>query len=1615
MRVAFTLHKPVPKMIKKKGRVTLFFSFLLFFLILLLPASLSALIVSEPYDQNKFAQLITSFSNVKDRSPGRIGAIQTAEFIKSQLKNLGYSTIGSQTFYLPVRQKGICTIKVGNEGQPLALDPFLSNAISPGTIPKPGLTAHVVYVGKGELKDFNDSTIKNAVVLMDLDSANNWINALSLGAKALIYIQGPNPDKFLFKDKTELSPVQFPKFVISTQKAKVLFGDFKNINTLKKSPEVTLISDIKWERTTAENIYCMIPGTDHELKDELIIIESFYDTAAFIPGRSPGADQACSIATLMDLAAYLKTNPTKRSVLLIATSGHGNSLQGMREFIWSLKLKSRQLKKMISNYDNAINESEKSLHLLDDYLGEKKLDADNLKLVQKNILDVIKTKIDDQSNRLMQLRLEEEPDEVQIKKLAARRMALKRLESKNDLTTLNNNESDLLKTLIPSAVEKLKKILKDSKTNTKNLTSSKKLRKLVKSKNIRMIISLHLSSHGNGIGAFNEGWLYDIKGSINTFSPYVKLNEILINSGKKAAGNLNSENILKDSLRPSLHRSWQSYFKDTPALGGEVSRLAGYLGLSFVTTNDARRLWDTPYDILETVDIKNAANQSRFISNLIKIIASVPDIAGTRPPRNGFATVKGRANFLRQGAVFADAPAPDSVILSFQGPGIFYNIVDESGEFLIKGVATKKTTLHKVIIEGYKFDKKTGNTIWAIDKRKTTKARYRVKVTKMYMETNLVMFPCSQTTILNLLEPRTFQYMTKLQILDARTDATPIRHWYSRIDTRSSLLSSIYLPPGTRLKLALSDTLLTKKLILINSNKNHSNKNRGNGYRIDEASTIAPTQYLAARDMWSLLDPRIDNLEEKGINNQKIRELRAHGNQALEDAKLNFKNLKYDKFFSSAGTSLALAGRVYDHVETIQKDVLYGVLFYIMLFAPFAFCLERFLFAFINIYKRIAGFLTILILLIAIIYNVHPAFELAYSPIVVILAFFIIGLSAMVTWIIFHNFENEMKRIQRQGKKQNEGEISLLKAFSASFFMGVNNLRRRKIRTVLTCTTLIILTFTIMSFTSVKNIRQHSKLLYNDQTPYQGLLMKQLNWKDLPPEAFKTIENTTASLMIAAPRAWLETESRTQSTRIPLRYENRTFEANGMIGLSPKEPEISSLSNFMTQGRWFSDADRYSIIISERMATRLNLLNRNSEDRHIMLWSIPFKVIGIFSGDTFDKFRDLDGEPITPAIFPDEVFQMATEAEMEAMESGEDIKAFQSRYKHIPFDQTVIIPYETLISLGGNLKSIALKYKTKPDNHESTYEMVDRFGLWLFSGEKTGVFLYNASDSLSYSGVPNILIPILISIFIVLNTMIGSVQERKREIGIYTSIGMAPSHVSIIFIAEALAYAVLSVVLGYLLAQVIVKVFAGTVLLNGITVNYSSLGGVFAMAMVMLVVILSSIYPSRVAASIAIPDVEKSWELAKAKGDILNIELPFLIKTGEILSVTGYLYRFLETHQEISHGIFSVDNLKLPSVHKHPASSRLSEKDDLNICCTAWLAPFDLGVMQDISIVFNPSQHYEGYQGIHMNITRKSGEQNTWWRINKRFVNLMRKQLLIWRSMDGDEKEEYILMETTIA
>ena len=75
--------------------------------------------------------------------------------------------------------------------------------------------------------------------------------------------------------------------------------------------------------------------------------------------------------------------------------------------------------------------------------------------------------------------------------------------------------------------------------------------------------------------------------------------------------------------------------------------------------------------------------------------------------------------------------------------------------------------------------------------------------------------------------------------------------------------------------------------------------------------------------------------------------------------------------------------------------------------------MERFLFGFRQIYKQIAAFLTILVATILVIRALHPAFQLTYSPMMVIMAFFIMCLSLFVSWIIFSRFEQELARGQR--------------------------------------------------------------------------------------------------------------------------------------------------------------------------------------------------------------------------------------------------------------------------------------------------------------------------------------------------------------------------------------------------------------------------------------------------------------------------------------------------------------------------------------------------------------------------------------------------------------------------
>ncbi|WP_291327745.1 FtsX-like permease family protein [Desulfovibrio sp. UCD-KL4C] len=1555
-------------------------------------------------------QTVTELSSLGDRSFGSDGEKKASDYIAAKFKELSKVKVGKQVFIAPTMVNSTAELTIDKTGRKIQIRPAKFNAVSPPATPQKGLSGPILYVGKGRLVDFTGLPVKKAIVIMDIDSGKNWLNAASLGASALIYIDSGPTIKGFFEEKLELSPLDFPRYYMSATDAEKKLGVIKGGPQTVIAESATVKSSAKWKRITAENLYCIIEGTDSKLSEELVIIESFYDSSSYIMGNSPGAGEAISIASLLKIGKYFAANPPKRSILLLATSGHGQSLRGMREFFKAISGKSISLKKIKAQLTTKKNNAVKVLKGLDmDNPLATEVAASNpelFKLMYHALKNQIKDEVDILNKNLMLMRMQQGIKKEDIEKVDRKRKLLRRISWKTDYSTLPADELAALHNLFPKVKENIQALKNDIKQQLDSAKSARKLRTTVRSKDPVCFISLHLSSHGQGVGAFGRGWFYDLRPRVNLSRTFSQVNEILNDTAPAVEKEIGTHGLFADTLRPNSSKPWQTWLLDKPQFGSEIATMAGMLGFTFATVNDDRAYWKTPFDTIQNINWDGLEKQAKLVEGLIKGISNSPKVLTTKPPRKGFALVNGKARFVRQGELFADQPAPNTIFMAFQGNTRFYSLADTEGDFKFTGVASKKLVQPKLIIEGYKYNP-DGRIIWAIDKKKTGISAYRLKMIRLDMETKVIMFGCRQTTLFDLLTPRTFRYMTKVEVLDGARDAAPMHFWYSRIDTRSSTITSVFLEPNVPLKMTLSDSVLNRKMILIHSTPTDP---AGNGYNLKEWPIIPATDYRAAEDMWNLLKPRIENLESHGIINQRIRTLEQKGTEALLKAKTAWKERHYNDFMENSRTSWALASRVYLDVDQTQKDVLVGVLFYIALFIPFAYCMERVIFCFADIHKRILGFLAILMAVIAVIYMVHPAFQLTYSPVVVILAFFILALSIMVSLIIFFRFEKEMILLQQRAHKTSTSEISKWKAFTAAFVIGVSNLRRRKIRTFLTCLTLTILTFTIMSFTAVKSLREHTYVLFSDSNPYSGIFMKNIGWTDLPRETLGIVRNDFEANGIVAPRGWLELEDKTISASTPVSFGKKNEEVKGLIGLSSIEPQVSGINKILVSGNWLEPNKSRQIILSKKMADRLGA---KSGDK-LNVWGSPFTLVGIFDSKKFTEHTDLDGEPMTPVIFPSATAQELSEVEADAIEAGEDIDTFQGRYSHIPREVTAIIPYGTLMAMGGKLKAVAIApvagvFSTKVINN-----LVDRYGLPIFSCDKTGTYICQASDSINYSGVSNILIPLIISALIVLNTMITSVYERKKEIAVYTSIGMAPTHVSFLFIAEAIAFAVISVVAGYLIAQTASGLFAGTPLWAGMTANYSSMAGVAAMVMVIAVTLISVIYPSRVAANIAIPDVNRSWKIPDSGTDSIKTTLPFLLKHAEQKDAGGFLLEYLEAHTDVSHGLFSTSEIEVNfSKQTLPESLKeISPDFPDHITCfqfdvRIWLAPFDFGVKQMIKLEFRPSKEYPQFLETALIINRESGESGAWKRLNKDFINAIRKQFLVWRSLDPERQKTF--------
>lgn len=1656
--------------------------FLFFWLIWQVGNGLCAVPDSFKVDTNRIRADVETLVAFGSRVTGYAGNRQAAELIEKRFRALGLEVM-TQEFPLAVPMDEGAMLQVtrartANSGQPSTLNPqpiklypLWPNLVRTSQLPSEGVTGKLIYAGDGELNRFNGKNVKGSIVLLDFNCGLRWLNAPMLGAAAVIFIEPDETTRGEAERKYLRVPVDVPRFYVRREDGERL-RELAKDSTLNPQ-SFTLKARMPWREVIGRNIIGFLPGTDATLKDEVITFTAYYDSISAVPSLAPGAEQACGIATLLEMARLFARQRPKRSVMFVATDAHAHALTGARKFFDLFGKETKRLPYQPAQPTGLA----------------KWLDLIGLKKYRR-----IDPSIRDQQRAIGRMRRE-----------IAKGLGL-RVKGSTREARLRFAEQDL------------------------RLTQKFRHYKLP------LVIGLDLTTQNNVVGVFHTGWYFTNVDLTRFFSPIGKgfaryMEEFDAQGlGLKVQGSssgsppstLNPQSFFIDAINPTQDRNWQTYLPGKLAFDTEMVTRSARPGVCLATINDARSYVNTPLDTLERVKWDHLMPQAQVATYLCWRVANDANLADMlkrlRGLRYDLQLVEGRVlEFKRTKSFLPNTPVPGSLAV-VQGMykscmGVHTDVfafADADGYFQMKGQMYYSSSQ----VEAYHLNPKTGEIDYAPDRGNDGDAKYpRDVLGRIGLRRPVIVFPCKPLSLFDLVDERYFETLEQIHVYEAKSHNEPISFGYSPPVSESATAGPtgggdslsyvepcavIYALPGARIKITMSMGLLGIRLMLINTEpdaqglsakglglrlKGSTFNPEGVGFSVDEMKSIPLTSLQAARDIYNLDESRMAELRRHRVVNERLESLHQLAKSELDSAFKHLAGKRYDLALAAARSAWAYESHAYPDVQSTALDVVKGVLFYLALLLPFAYFMERLVFAFPNIYKQIAGTVGMFLAVFILLRYAHPAFELKVAPVIILLAFIILTLACVVIFIVTGKFNEQLEKLKQEASGIHTADVGRISATTAAFNLGIANMRRRKARTALTCITLVLLTFTVLSFTSVKSYLRKNRIDLGRPPAYIGIMIRDKVWSPLKEPSFSAIANEFGKVAIVSPRAWISSENYDKRAQIDVEAGGKEYTVNGIIGLSPQERQVLNVEKTLVAGRWFTPEDQYVVILPESIAKALGIqskglglrvkgLSANSQPStlnplQVKIYGTPFEVIGIVrepsamsrvvaqwdavmkavkeakddaeaqkkvadlthvaaaevtalfpqiksavdkgekpatpSEATFEDLKDLDGEPLMPVDYAQlkpEVLEELKQQRQKRLQLGKTSEStLIQEYTHFQISNTVLIPYHTAMNMGGTLRSIALKFDDPKQVRETVNALVQRYALSMYAGADGKTSLYSAIGLSAFGGLESVFMPILIAALIVLNTMLGAVYERTKEIGIFSAVGLAPVHISTLFLAESCVYANIGAILGYLLGQVTTKVLSELGWLSVLTLNYSSFSAVGVTIIIVATVIISTMYPARKAAQIAVPDVERKWRLPEPDGDRMDIRLPFMLTGGHAKACCAFLVEFFEAYVDYTGGEFYTD-----AVHFDAFETDLGR--GYSITMRLWLAPYDLGVSQWMDLRMTPTEEGHVFE-IVLHLTRESGDVNSWKKTNWLFLNTLRKQFLIWRTISPASKLEY--------
>lgn len=1399
--------------------------------------------------------------------------------------------------------------------------------------------------------------ITNGIVVAEFNSGGAINDAFTQGAKAIIFVGDEKNDRLWLPDKRTFVSADIPRFYVSR----------KDAENLPKA----ITSKVEWQARTGRNIFLWIPGT---AKKEFVILSAYYDSEGIVPENSPSPAGAANCAALLATARRLAANPPQRSVLIAFFDNHANFMEGGRQFYAAYR---RSLTDRIEDpLPVRLRYVREERAHWRGILAKPDLDPDLLR-------EEAKHQYEQCQDELTAVRLKHEPTgELEQKRANWQRVR----ESIRDQKALPAEAAETYREMLAAIRAQLERRLQELDTLEQQLNESVALTTPLAGLNPVGHVALRFTG-GNSRWLFvprgqaHERWLADVLGRVNREAPATPLAFVnwLTQDESAFAATFEIPSLTAVTEQDRAAQAWMPDVAASPAELANIQKQANeFQAVVDVLVNDP--VASAPNRVLQRKKLRMDDYQWRgteAVGHQVKSFSVGHSSAGKTEPNVVVRVLGDQFRQLQVGAnagpVVEDRWAFCAEYVTFtDGNGCFpLTTIIEKGDLWYESGWTS------VLIEAAKFG--TDGRIKAITTASprggiasvsagwSNAGSYRFKedagfysILTMFTGPSGMMF--GETLPFGARwRPLGFQLLNGLSNTDYkrmhfRFDPFTGRGVYF-ID-RPEGVKVVYQDPQDEDAVALC---LTPKF-----------------ERIDLRAVAAP-------DMATLNETRLQTLRRKNILLNSVEYVHSLAQQAAPDSTL-------------AG---ALERRVYRPVMATTNDMVVAVTMLLLLAIPFAFSLQNLLLWTYDVYRRIGYFMLFFSATFAILYFVHPAFSFAATPTIILLAFVVLVMSGGVIWIIGDKFVYEVKKMQGLAAAAHTMERSLFGNVGAAVSLAISIMRRRPARTVLTVVTVIFLTFTILSFVSFQNEKGVNKYRLEAGDPTSRLLLRRNVWKSMDRQVLADLKKFLGPDHVVQGRYWkskeLAVKIDTTPLAIPVSRTNESVIAGAILTLDAGE--LRELQLPSGEG----------VYLPAKLAAELHAQTGDT----LRIQGVDATLLGTFDPQRLSKMREVDGSPVLPVNFAAAQMALGRFESKGSAGTGDtqgDLEEALSRLEPEALEpvsaETVILASPALEGvLGMSLKGVIVYPKpgTDIDQLAERLALLRDDGVYVNQGGERSRYHYG--NKYSVTGATDVAIPLVLGGLIIFSTMLGSVIDRQKEIYTFSALGLAPRNIAMLFFVEAAIYAVIGGFGGYLFSQVVTAVLqalASYGLFRAPEINYSSSTAINTILIVMATVIISTIYPAIQAARKATADTARQWKIPSPVGDVCAFNFPFTISQYDITGILCFLREHFANHADRTVGEFAVDNVELYREPTHGFTG---------LRTTIWLQPFDQGISQRFEITAKLSDIEEVCE-IHVRIERLSGPPAAWTRANKLFLEDIRRQFLLWRTLDDEEREHYLAAAT---